>query len=240
MLFSSLLLVHSFIEKMEDIAFLTNETASYDDVAENGCARPVNFESPNIGVAERVDAPVYNPNTHEIRLVPNIIYERHEGGRHPARAYWIGRKIKKAIFGCVKSCTVLKFRNDIDVPWEITDQKAAVKIMSWDKIRNIRHVEDPQKEISALQYLCRDGVHPNVLHPMDALHDDQYLLLFMPYCDSGDLFGFVAHAAQSGRLFPERIARFWFHQILQASHLRPFDHLRVFLFIFQLSNFLSL
>lgn len=201
----------------EALAYLTNETASYEDVAENGRAPPMDFEAPNIGVAERVDAPVYNPVTHEIRLVNNIVYERNEGGRHPTRAYWIGRKIKKAIFGCIKTCTVLKFRNNIDVPWEITDEKAAVKIMSWDKIRSIRHMEDPQKEISAMQHLVQSGIHPHVLPPLEALHDEQYLLLFMPYCDSGDLFGFVQSAIAEGHLLPERVARHWFHEILQAS-----------------------
>jgi len=192
---------------------MENSSATFEDVAENGSAPPLSFEEPNAGVAERVDAPVYNPVTHEIKEVKNIIYERHPDGRPPARAYFIGRKLKKCIFGVVKSCTVLNFRNDPDVPWEVTDIRAAVKIMSWNKIRNLPHEEDPRKEIAAMQHLCRNGIHPNVQHPMDALHDDDYLLLFMPFCDSGDLFGFVQ---QAGR-FPEKVARFWFHQILQAS-----------------------
>lgn len=198
---------------MDEIAYLNNSTASYDDVAENASAPPLNFEHMNAGVAERVDAPVYNPITHEIKEVCNIIYERHPDGRPPARAYLIRKKIKKCIFGVVKVCTVLNFRNDPDIPWELTDIQAAVKIMSWNKIRTLPHEEDPRKEIAAMQHLCRPYCHPHVQHPMDALYDDDYLLLFMPYCNSGDLFGFV----QTARRFPEKVARFWFHQIVQAS-----------------------
>jgi serine/threonine protein kinase len=48
---------------------------------------------------------------------------------------------------------------------------------------------------------------------LDVLQDDEYLLLFMPFCSSGDLFGFVQ---QAGR-FPESMARYWFKQILEVS-----------------------
>lgn len=198
---------------MDEIAFLNNAAATYGELAENGSSPSINFEAPNVGMAERVDAPVYNPLTHEIQEISNIIYERHPDGRPPSRAYWVGRKLKKCIFGVVKSCTVLKLRNDLDIPWEVTEQRAAVKIMSWQKMRQVRHIEDPRKEIAAMQHLCRNGMHPNVMAPLDALHDDEYLLLFMPFLDSGDLFGFVQQAGG----FPEHLARYWFHQILQVS-----------------------
>ncbi|CAB9516077.1 MAP kinase-activated protein kinase 2 (Fragment) [Seminavis robusta] len=202
----------------EDLAFLDNASAAYEDIEVNGapCA-PLPFDRPKTGNAERVDAPVYNPVTHDVLEVSNIIYERHADGRPPDRAYWVGRKLKKCIFGVVKECTILRFRNDMNAPWEVTAQKAAVKIMSWQKIRDLRHIEDPQKEVAAMQYISKSGGHPHVMGVLDVLQDDEYLLLFMPFCSSGDLFGFVQ---QAGR-FPEPMARYWFKQILEGlSHLQ--------------------
>lgn len=198
----------------EDLAFLDNASASYEDIELNGDpSAPLPFDKPKTGTAERVDAPVYNPVTHDVLEVSNIIYERHPDGRPPDRAYWVGRKLKKCIFGVVKECTILRFRNDMNAPWEVTAQKAAVKIMSWQKIRDLRHIEDPQKEVAAMQYVSQGGGHPHVMGVLDVLQDDEYLLLFMPFCSSGDLFGFVQ---QAGR-FPEPMARYWFKQILDVS-----------------------
>jgi len=203
---------------MEDIAFLDNASASFYDIEANGDpVAPLPFERPKTGTAERVDAPVYNPVTHDVLEVSNIIYERHSDGRPPKRAYWVGRKLKKCIFGVVKECTILNFRNDMNAPWEVTAQKAAVKIMSWQKIRDLRHIEDPQKEVAAMQHISQLGPHPHVMGVLDVLQDEEYLLLFMPFCSSGDLFGFVQ---QAGR-FPEPMARYWFKQILDGlSHLQ--------------------
>mmetsp|Transcript_15728 Transcript_15728/g.22797 ORF Transcript_15728/g.22797 Transcript_15728/m.22797 type:complete len:384 (-) Transcript_15728:354-1505(-) len=203
---------------MDELAFLENASAAFEDIAENGPpAAPLAFDQANVGVAERVDAAVYNPVTHDVLEVSNIIYERHPDGRPPDRAYWVGRKLKKCIFGVVKACTILKFRNVPEVPWEVTEHKAAVKIMSWQKIRELRHIEDPQKEVAAMQFVSRDGVHPHVMGTLDVLQDEEYLLMFMPFCSSGDLFGFVQ---QAGR-FPEPMARYWFKQILDGlEHLQ--------------------
>jgi hypothetical protein len=172
---------------MEELAFLENASAAFTDLEMCGPAcPPLPFDQATTGRAERVDAAVYNPVTHDVLEVSNIIYERHPDGRPPERAYWIGRKLKKCIFGVVKECTVLKFRNDVNVPWEVTGHKAAAKIMSWQKIRDLQHIEDPQKEVAAMQ--------------------------FMPFCSSGDLFGFV----QSAGRFPEPMARHWFRQLLEV------------------------
>lgn len=205
---------------MEDLSFLENASASYDDVAASGQpSAPLQFDRPFLGRAERVDAPVLNPVTREVLEVSNIIYERHPDGRPPDRAYWVGRRLKRCIFGVVKECTLLRFRNDVHVPWEVTPDKAAVKIMSWEKIRTLRHIEDPVQEVSAMQYLSKDGVHPHVMGVLDVLQDDEYLLLFMPFCSSGDLFSFVQHAGK----FPEPMARYWFRQILEVRRYAIFD-----------------
>jgi serine/threonine protein kinase len=198
---------------MEEIAFLENASASYDDIRTAGRpSAPLQFGHPRTGRAERVDAPVLNPVTKEVLEVSNIIYERHPDGRPPTHAYWVGRKLKPCIFGVVKECTVLQFRNDAHVPWEVTSRKAAVKIMSWEKIHVTQHIEDPIKEVAAMQYVSSGEPHPNVMGVLDVLQDEEYLLMFMPFCSSGDLFSFV----QSAGRFPEPMARYWFRQILDV------------------------
>ena len=205
------------METLDDLAFLENASASYEDIALNGDpAQPIPFEAATRGRAERFDANVLNPWTGDMFEATNIVFERHLDGRPPERAYWIGRKLRKCIFGVVKECTVLRFRNDQNVPWEVTEGKAAVKIMSWQKIRELRHIEDPQQEVAAMQYISREGVHPHVMGVYDVLEDEDYLLMFMPFCSSGDLFGFVQ---QAGR-FPEPMARFWFKQILEVRRYK--------------------
>lgn len=206
------------MEELDELDFLTNASASFTDIEENGPpVMPLPFDQPQVGRAVRVDAPVYNPDTEQVLKVSNIIYEHHMDGRPPDRAYWVGRKLKKCIFGVVKECTILKFRNDPEIPWEVTPHKAAGKIMSWQKIKNLQHVEDPQKEVAAMQCVSRGGCHPHVMGALDVLQDEEYLLLFMPFCTSGDLFGFVQ---QAGR-FPEPMARYWFNQILDGlTHLQ--------------------
>ncbi|KAG7361287.1 protein kinase domain containing protein [Nitzschia inconspicua] len=203
---------------MEDLDFLENATASFADIEANGDpVMPLPFDRPKVGRAVRVDAPVFNPVTKDVLKVSNIIYEHHTDGRPPDRAYWVGRKLKKCIFGVVKECTILRFRNDPETPWEVTEHKAAGKIMSWQKIKDLQHIEDPQKEVAAMQFVSRAGTHPHVMGVLDVLQDEEYLLIFMPFCTSGDLFGFVQ---QAGR-FPEPMARYWFKQILEGlSHLQ--------------------
>ena len=180
---------------MEDLDFLENAAASFTDIEQNGSPiMPLPFDQPKVGRAMRVDAPVFNPHTQDVLKVSNIIYEHHMDGRPPERAYWVGRKLKKCIFGVVKECTILRFRNDPEIPWEVTEHKAAGKIMSWQKIKDLQHIEDPQKEVAAMQFVSRGGGHPHVMGALDVLQDEEYLLLFMPFCTSGDLFGFVQQA----------------------------------------------
>ena len=90
-----------------------------------------------------------------------------------------------------------------------------VKIMDWNLVRDLRgrHMEDPVKEVSAMQYICTDGGSPNVLGTLDVMSDEQYLYSFMPFCSCGELFGYVE---RDGR-FSEPVARFWFRQLLNVS-----------------------
>lgn len=198
---------------MDDLDFLENASASFTDLKQNGPpTMPLPFDRAQVGRAIRVDAPVFNPHTQNVLKVSNIVYEHHMDGRPPERAYWVGRKIKKCIFGAVRECTILRFRNDPEIPWEVTEHKAAGKVMSWEKIGELQHIEDPQKEVAAMQLVSRGGGHPHVMGSFDVLQDEQYLLLFMPLCTSGDLFTFVKSAGR----FPEDMARHWFSQILDG------------------------
>ncbi|KAL7519989.1 hypothetical protein ACHAWX_004747 [Stephanocyclus meneghinianus] len=195
--------------------------ASYQDVLSSGPpSQPLEFPAPIFSEVTRVNAFVYNPDTNEEIIVPNIFYEVHSDGRAPSRAYWVGRKLKKAIYGCVCSCTVLKVReggwagphgNSI---WELTSVLAAVKIIDLNKVRDLKgkHKEDPMKEVAAMQFLSTDGGVPNVLPCWDLFRDEKYIYMCMPYCSSGELFGYVQ---RSGR-FEEPIARYWFKQLLNA------------------------
>mmetsp|Transcript_12486 Transcript_12486/g.25803 ORF Transcript_12486/g.25803 Transcript_12486/m.25803 type:complete len:220 (+) Transcript_12486:2057-2716(+) len=219
---------------MDDLAQLMNASASFQEVEENGPpVSPLQFPSPSVGRAHRVTAIVHNPATSEEAQVPNVVYEARPDGSAPVRAYWIGRKLKKAIYGCVRSCTVLRLRQGSrwtgpasgaaggGAAWEVTPEMAAVKIMDWDRVRGLRgrHMEDPVKEVSAMQYISRGGGNPNVLGTLDVLSDEQYLYFFMPFCSSGELFGYVE---RDGR-FTEPVARFWFQQLLNVCVSAPFD-----------------
>jgi serine/threonine protein kinase len=210
-----------FHDDLAEEAALKNASASFADVEANGQpAGPLPFPPATIGLAERVDAPVFNPFNDEIVEISDIIYERHADLKPPDRAYWVGNKLAnklaKCIFGEVKSCTILKYRNNPEAPWEVTEEKAVVKIVSKKKIRDLRHVADPRQDVAAMQYLSQDGAHPHVMSLLDVLEDDDYLLLFMPLCSSGDLFTFVEEAKR----FEEPMARYWFKQILEVSRYR--------------------
>ena len=83
---------------MDDLAQLINASASHQELLENGPpAQPLQFPPPKIGNAQRTTAIVHNPVTAEEAQVPNVVYE--VGGMAPNRGYWIGRKLKKAIYG---------------------------------------------------------------------------------------------------------------------------------------------
>lgn len=73
-----------------------------------------------------------------------------------------------------------------------------------------RHLEDPIKEISAMQLV--GDYHANILGAMEVLQDEAYLYTVMQYCAGGDLFGVMA---EHGNL-DESLARSWFRQLLSG------------------------
>ena len=206
---------------MEELGQLRNACASFREIELQGePADPLDFPDPTVGRGVRVTANVYNPSIGEEAAVSNVIYEVNES-MQTTRAYWVGRKLKKAIYGCVRSCTILRPRlkhgeYSLD-SWEVTPEMGAVKIVDWTLVRMDQgiHTEDPIKEVAAMQFAARGGEHSNVMKSLDVLADDQYLYVFMPFCSSGELFGFVE---REGR-FSEPVARYWFRQILSVSLL---------------------
>jgi serine/threonine protein kinase len=101
------------------------------------------------------------------------------------------------------------------VRWEVTPGKAVVKISPWARLRSVPHAESPVNEAAAVQHVARGSGgagHPHVIAALDVLQDEDFLLLFLPYCSSGDMLGLVQ---QAGRL-PEHVARYFFRQILEV------------------------
>lgn len=172
-----------------------------------------------ITIYDICDCPQYNAQLNEQIVIPNIIYEVRSDGRPPHRAYWIGRKLKNALYGCVCSCSVLKVKewagphgNSV---WELTPELAAVKIVDLEVLRQKLEdeAEDPVKEVAAMQFCCRGGAEPNILSCWDVFQDERYIYMCMLLCTKGELYGFVE---RNGR-FEERVARYWFKQLLSVS-----------------------
>ena len=160
----------------------------------------------------------------------------------PDRAYCVRRKICNTTYGSIRMCVVLKraSRNIMDrasmlgpadgdaeerVPsWETTDEMVAIKVVNWSKLQSLRgrHLEDPVKELAALQQLL-GNYHPNIISMLDALQSETHLFYVFPYIVGGDLYGCLLDKMISSPtgLVDETQARTWFRQILCAiGHLQ--------------------
>lgn len=151
-------------------------------------------------------------------------------GEEEERAYWMQRSVREAIYGRVLFAVVLKRRRVREAEWIATDEKCAIKEMSWQHIRKERNklAEDPVKEVGAMQFLKRwyertsssttdDSFvsmrATNVMMPMDLLSDDRYLYSVMPFCNGGELF----EVLDMNEKFTENEARHWMCQVLNVS-----------------------
>jgi serine/threonine protein kinase len=91
------------------------------------------------------------------------------------------------------------------------------------KIRRMwgKHLEDPLKEIQAMQLLEGSNFgdhHPHIMHGQVALQDQKYLYNITPYCKGGDLGGVVMDQINRKSRMDEKDATHWFRQILLALH----------------------
>lgn len=96
--------------------------------------------------------------------------------------------------------------------------------------------ENPYTEVSLMQHVSDDE---HVLGCIEALEDDQYLYIVMPYLDGGDLFHAIhpsgdaqpTFVTQAGRVaLPEAQARVFFRQIMECVnflHGRNVVHLDI-------------
>lgn len=195
--------------------------------------RPLDFPSPIVLRAVRVTALVVHPETGSRQVCSGVIHR--EDLTDDVLAYWPQRRLQDAIYGSVWACLVLQRHygeasddaaraagvepNSPNAPivWEITAGHVAIKMVEWARVHHMRGrlLEDPVKEVAAMQLLGTD--HPHVLGSSEVLQDGNYLYSVMPFCKGGDLFGVVVqYAEESGGEggMPEPVARYWFRQIL--------------------------
>jgi hypothetical protein len=206
----------------------------FDDVAAHGDAcRPLDFPPPVVSRGVRVNALVVHPASGSRQVCSGVIHREDLQGP----AYWPQRRLQDAIYGSVWACLVLQRHfgpaaddaaraagvepgsTNAPVVWEITSQHVAIKMVEWSRVHQMRGrlLEDPVKEVAALQLLGEHEGSPYVLSSSEVLQDGDFMYSIMPYCSGGDLFGVVVqYAEESGGEggMPEPVARYWFRQIL--------------------------
>lgn len=214
----------------------------YEDIESAGPAvRPLDFPTPQVHRAAYVSALGRDHTTGQIselqRLLVRVTERRNANANafDNNRGYLMKKKLSKSTYGSVRLGVVLRRRcrqavEADGIEWESTDELVAVKASLWKKIRQYRgkHMEDPIKEVAALQY--SGNYHPNVLGCLEVLQDDDYLYTVMPYCTGGDLYSNI----MAGRMLTnlekpiqsmsmvrrprpnEDKARVWFRQLMQG------------------------
>ena len=183
-----------------------------------------------------------------IRTVYNLrnVILRSQNDNGPAcTAYLVKKKLAKSTYGSVRLCIVLKrksrrtrlgneSRQDThngshvdEVEWESTDDVVVVKTSEWSKVHAMRgrHLEDPIKEISAMQLM--GNYHPHVIGAIEVLQDDDFLYTVMPYLPNGDLYERLLENCpwrQKSKNpegdsygFEEKQARTWFRHLVLVS-----------------------
>lgn len=222
----------------DDHAMGMHADLSYDDVVAAGPpARPLDFPAPTVLRCKTVDVHAKDHRSGTIHFLRNVIV-RTDDAEH---AYFVTKKLGKTVYGSIRLGIVLRRRErspsskaeerqDTQTPeieWESTDLQAAIKISEFSKIHAMRgrHLEDPIKEISAMQLL--GNYHPHVLGAMEVLQDDNYLYAITRHLSGGELYGRIMEAFPQKRQ-PEQIngtdnfsydeskARTWFKQLILA------------------------
>lgn len=232
------------------------QNSDYPD-DENVATEPLSFPRALENPCIRVSVRVYVPSLNETRIVHEVLIleeqnnldnemqdkddmqdQRSTEDEGPDYAYWLQRPLIEAIYGQVRVATVLKRRRippgadgeEAYAEWEVTEDRCAVKEMSWHAIRTIGHRlrEDPISEMRAMQFISRcllpqegetDPVifqrvmeENHVLLPIEVLNDGDYLYSIMPYCNGGELFNML----DDRNRFSEPEARYWLKQILRG------------------------
>lgn len=189
--------------------------------------RPLDFPAPVLETAITVSADIIDHTTGQIfqakilkrRLASPHPHREQSQEQEPEKAYRIQRKIRNTTYGSIRLCVVLKRVSSGIIPqegvvacpeWETTSEMVAIKVTRRSQLQfHGRHLDDPIKEIAALQLL---GVfHPHIISILDALQTDIHLYSVFPYMSHTRLVEKLT-ASPTGLLEVE--ARFWFRQIL--------------------------
>ena len=229
------------MEQVGSTTIQIHASLTFDEVASHGDAcRPLDFPPPVVARGVRVNALVVHPATGSRQVCSGVIHREDLLGTTPfdeACAYWPQRRLQDAIYGSVWACLILQRHYgpaaddaaiaagvepgsaNAPIVWEITSHHVAIKMLEWVRVHQMRGrlLEDPIKEVAAMQLLGEMQSSPHVLSSMEVLQDGEYLYSIMPYCAGGDLFGVVVqHAEESGGEggMSEPAARYWFRQIL--------------------------
>ena len=224
---------------------------TFCQIEESGPAhRPLDFPPPLVRRGVRINALVIvNPVTDQREMLRGVIHRapanipNSNNLDFPEYAYFPVRQLQEAIYGSVWCCLLLRRSNACKTSsavvkatwqtgegptsqtlvWEVTRSYVAIKMVEWARVQRLRgrHIEDPIKEIAAMQLL--GSGNPHVLGSTEVLQDDNYLYSVMRYCRGGDLFGVVvayseqeSENGEEGRM-PEPMVRYWFRQILKVS-----------------------
>mmetsp|Transcript_1709 Transcript_1709/g.3597 ORF Transcript_1709/g.3597 Transcript_1709/m.3597 type:complete len:458 (-) Transcript_1709:815-2188(-) len=207
-----------------------NRFASFLKLQEQGAALPPPIQKepvvhPSIVMINQVFNKEHGITTKEDILVRSDVYsalQQPNDQNEEYHAYLLGETISRAIYGRIQQATVLK-RRPSEVSWTTTEERAAIKIFSWDRVRTLRsrgnatrHAEDPIREVSAMQQISfgieYHGGGTHVLSLTDVYADDRNMYMILPYCAGGDFFNLV----ESSESFSEAEARYWFRQILDG------------------------
>mmetsp|Transcript_13089 Transcript_13089/g.14682 ORF Transcript_13089/g.14682 Transcript_13089/m.14682 type:complete len:498 (+) Transcript_13089:114-1607(+) len=225
-----------------------------------GPARPLDFPAPQVFRGELVELRARDHKSGVIHHLKNVLLRSNTTCNNNKSctdtAYLVTKTIGRTCYGSVRLCLVLKRideslnnhgingkskqedrqdHDDIDcssIEWESTDLQAAVKMSEWKKVNALRgkHLEDPIKEIQAMQLL--GNYHSHVAGSLEVLQDDNCLYTLMPYLNGGDLYGrlieFMGYRSERSIAtnsngtttgFDESSARIWFRQLLLAVDL---------------------
>lgn len=225
---------------------------TFEEVAKSGTpTRPLEFPPPKVARGVRVQALVIDLERGVRDVWPNVIHrEDLLSGDREVQAFFPIKRLQDAIYGSVWAAIVLRRHHgpaaddaaraaglepgspQAPIVWETSKMRVAIKMVDWSRVHRMRGrlLEDPVKEVAALQLIGAD--HPHVLGSIDVMQDENYLYSVMPYCRGGDLFGIVVRYAEEAggeRGMPEPVARYWFRQILWVSG--PLEILIVTLFV---------
>jgi hypothetical protein len=210
----------------EELGYLENASAFYDDVIEAGMPMdPPLFRPIATSRKETVTTRALDLKTAQIKDQVELIYARPREGEVPRQAYYIEGEYKRENkLGLVHVWKRCRLANrfacpEEDVEWEIQACNMAVQCVLWgDYALTRKHclhrrTEDARTAISTMQHVSSIiGSHANLRGIADVLEDDMQWWIIMPFSARDDLFTLVQKS-----IFNDTTARFWFRQILEVQ-----------------------